>query len=83
VLQPIGWAILLAFFLGGHRYVMDGLSNGQPWPIYSGLADKWAKPAMVVISSIQAISGAVRTIRSKDVTHSPLTRALLGNDKAK
>lgn len=83
VLQPIGWAILLAFFLGGYRYVMDGLSNGQPWPIYAGLVYKWAMPAMVVIFSIQAISGGVRTIRSTDVNDFPMTGALLGTDKVK
>jgi hypothetical protein len=81
-LQPIGWAILLAFFLGGYRSVMDGLSNGQPWPLYSGLIYKWAMPAMVVIFSVQAIAGGIRTIKSKDVTDFPMTRAILGTDKA-
>jgi hypothetical protein len=83
VLQPIGWAILLAFFLGGYRYVMDGLSNGQPWPLYSGLIYKWAMPAMVVIFSIQAIAGGIRTIKSKDVTDFPMTRALLRTEEPK
>jgi hypothetical protein len=82
-LQPIGWAILLAFFLGGYRSVMDGLSNGQPWPLYSGLIYKWAMPAMVVIFSIQAIAGGIRTIKSKDVTDFPMTRALLRTDEPK
>jgi hypothetical protein len=38
---------------------------------------------MVVIFSIQAIAGGIRTIKSKDVTDFPMTRALLRTEEPK
>ncbi|MBO9195136.1 hypothetical protein J5277_13580 [Rhizobium sp. 16-449-1b] len=68
----IGWATLLSFLLGGYRYLIDGLSAGQPWPTYAGLIFEWGMPAAMLSCIWLAIRGSVRVVRSTDANDLPM-----------
>ncbi len=75
VLLLIGWATLLSFIVGGYRYLIDGLSAGQPWPPYAGLIFEWGMPAAMLSCICLAIRGSVRVVRSTDADDLPINQA--------